>query len=113
MPEITFIFPTGEERKVEAPIGLSVMEIAQKHDIEVIEGACGGGMACATCHLYVHPDWWDKCLPEDENAITEEEEDMLDLAFDVREKSRLCCQIQMSEELDGLVLALPGADVDW
>lgn len=113
MAEITFIFPTGEERKVEAPIGLSIMEIAQKHDIGAIEGACGGGMACATCHLYVHPDWWDKCLPDDEDTITVEEEDMLDLAFDIREKSRLCCQIQMTEELDGLVLALPGADVDW
>lgn len=113
MPEITFIFPDGEERKVEAPTGLSVMEIAQKHDIEAIEGACGGGLACATCHLYVHPDWWEKCLPEDESAPTEEEEDMLDLAFDIREKSRLSCQIQMSEELDGLIVALPGADVEW
>lgn len=113
MPEMTFIFPDGEERKVEAPAGLSVMEIAQKHDIDEIEGACGGGMACATCHVYVHPEWWQQTLPEDEAAPTPEEEDMLDMAFDVREKSRLGCQIQMEEALDGLVVALPGADVDW
>lgn len=111
MANITFIYPDGKERVVDAPLGLSVMEIAQKHDIEQIEGACGGGLACATCHLYVHPDWWTKTLPEGERSL--EEEDMLDLAFDVREKSRLSCQIVMSEELDGLVVALPGAKVNW
>jgi 2Fe-2S ferredoxin len=113
MATMTFIFPGGEEKEVEAPEGLSVMEIAQKHDIEEIEGACGGGMACATCHIYVHPDWWNKTLPEGESAPTSEEEDMLDMAFDIRDKSRLGCQIQMSDGLDGLIVALPGAEVDW
>jgi len=111
MPNMTFIMQDGSESVVDAPLGLSVMEIAQKHNIEQIEGACGGGLACATCHLYVHPDWWEKCLPENERSI--DEEDMLDLAFDVRPKSRLSCQIRMTEDLNGLVVALPGAPVDW
>lgn len=112
MPEMTFILPDGEEKKVDAPEGLSVMEIAQKNNIEQIEGACGGCMACATCHVYVHPQWWKKALPE-EGDRSEEEEDMLDLAFDVRDNSRLGCQIQMNDDLDGLVVALPGAKTDW
>ena len=112
MPSITFIYADGTEKQVDAPVGLSVMEIAQKNDIDPIEGACGGSLACATCHLYVHPDWWGKALG-DEDSITEEEEDMLDLAFDIRDKSRLSCQIQMTEDLDGMIVALPGADVDW
>lgn len=111
MPEITFIYPDGSRKTVDAPLGLSVMEIAQKHDIEQIEGACGGGLACATCHVYVHPDWWGKTLPDGERSL--EEEDMLDLAFDVREKSRLSCQIVMTPALNGLVVALPGAKLDW
>lgn len=112
MPKITVIYPNGDEKDIDAPVGLSVMEIAQKNDVEEIEGACGGSLACATCHLYVHPDWWGKTLDGEDN-ISEEEEDMLDLAFDIREKSRLSCQIQMTDELDGLVVALPGAKVDW
>jgi 2Fe-2S ferredoxin len=111
MYKINFIYPDGTTRAVDAPAGLSVMEIAQKNDIEQIEGACGGGLACATCHLYVHPDWWDKALPGGQRSL--EEDDMLDLAFDVRERSRLSCQIVMDETLDGLVVALPGAKVDW
>lgn len=108
MPAVTFIFPNGERRDIEAPVGLSLMEIAQKNGIDEIEGACGGSMACATCHMYIHPDWWGKCLPDDKRS--DEEEDMLDLAFDVRDNSRLGCQIIMREDLDGLVVALPGAD---
>lgn len=112
MPTMTFIFADGTTREVDAPLGLSVMEIAQKNDIEEIEGACGGCMACATCHVYVHPDWWGKCLPEGERSL--EEEDMLDLAFDVRDLSRLGCQIVITEDMDGLVVALPGAEVkEW
>jgi 2Fe-2S ferredoxin len=109
---MTFIMPDGSPKEVDAPSGLSVMEIAQKNKIEQIEGACGGSMACATCHLYVHPDWWGKCLPP-EGARSDEEEDMLDLAFDVRDKSRLGCQIKMSDALDGLVVALPGVKTGW
>jgi len=112
MPKMIFILPDGTAQDVDAPDGLSVMEIAQKNDIEQIEGACGGALACATCHVYVHPDWEKKCL-NGEKHKSDEEEDMLDLAFDVRPNSRLSCQIQMSDELDGLVVALPGVKADW
>lgn len=112
MATMTFILPDGAHKAVEAPLGLSVMEIARKNGIEQIEGACGGSMACATCHVHVHPDWREKALPED-GVRSDEEEDMLDLAFDVRPDSRLGCQIVMSEKLDGLVVALPGAKTDW
>lgn len=112
MPTITFIMKDGEEREVEAPLGLSIMEIAIQNRIDPIEGACGGSLSCATCHAYIEPGKWDMCLPE-EGAISEEEEDMLDLAFDLKKLSRLTCQIIMREELDGLRIALPGANVDW
>ena len=112
MPKMTFIMQDGTPKEVDAPLGLSVMEIAVKAGIEQIEGACGGSLACATCHLYVHPDWWDKTLP-DEGEKSPEEEDMLDLAFDIRKSSRLSCQIMMREELDGLVVALPGTQPGW
>lgn len=113
MPKMTFIMKDGQPMEVDAPLGLSIMEIAQKNDIAEIEGACGGGLACATCHVYVHPDWYAKVLPEGESAPTEEEEDMLDIAFDLRKTSRLCCQIQITEELDGITVAVPGAKTDW
>ena len=111
MPHITFLFADGSEKIVDAPLGYSVMEVAQMNDIEQIEGACGGSLACATCHVYVHPDWRDKTMTDGE--ISNEEEDMLDLAFDVRKNSRLSCQITVKEELDGLILALPGTKTDW
>lgn len=112
MPQLTFLKPDGSKIELDAPEGLSVMEVAVQNDIEAIEGACGGSLACATCHVYVSPDWWGKCLPEDDE-ISEEEEDMLDLAFDLKKCSRLGCQIIMDEEKDGLVVALPGTKVDW
>jgi 2Fe-2S ferredoxin len=112
MPKITFIHKDGTTQEVEAPLGLSLMEVAVKEKISAIEGACGGGLACATCHLYVHPDFKNQTMPED-GEISEDEEDMLDLAFDVRDTSRLCCQIIVSEEMEDLTVALPGANVDW
>lgn len=101
----------GTSREIDAPVGLSVMEVALQNDIDEIEGACGGSLACATCHVYVHPDWQGRTLPDGE--ISEEEEDMLDLAFDLRKSSRLGCQIIMDDELDGLVVAIPGTKTDW
>jgi len=112
MPKINFILKDGSTKEVDAPLGLSLMEVAVKEDIDAIEGACGGGLACATCHLYVHPDFKDQTMPED-GEVSEDEEDMLDLAFDVRPTSRLCCQIIVTEELDGLTVAMPGTKVDW
>lgn len=112
MPEIKFILKDGSEKTVDAKSGLSMMEVAVQNDIEAIEGTCGGGLACATCHLYVHPDFKEKTMPED-GEISEEEEDMLDLAFDVRDSSRLCCQIIVEDDLDGMTVATPGAPTDW
>ncbi|PZQ46402.1 MAG: 2Fe-2S ferredoxin [Micavibrio aeruginosavorus] len=111
MPKITFIQKDGTEKVVEAPAGLSLMEVALKNNIPQIEGSCGGSLACATCHLYVHPQWWDKCLPDGDKS--DDEEDMLDLGFDVRKMSRLSCQIMVSDDLDGLVVALPGTKTGW
>lgn len=111
MPRITFILKDGTPFEVEAPNGLSLMEVAQKNGINAIEGACGGSLACATCHVYVHPDWHDRLMPAD--GMSPDEEDMLDMAFDLRDTSRLCCQIMVRDALDGLVVAVPGARTDW
>lgn len=100
---MTFVEPDGARREVEAKNGLSVLEIAHEHDID-LEGACEGSLACATCHVIIDPEWADKL-----EAPSEEEEDMLDLAFGLEKTSRLGCQIIMSEALDGLVVRLPKA----
>lgn len=112
MPKITFVMRDGQKMNVDAPLGLSLMEVAQKNGIREIEGACGGSLACATCHVYVHPDWHEKLFPED-GEISEDEEDMLDMAFDLRPTSRLCCQIMVTEELEGLEVAVPSAPTDY
>jgi len=112
MATITVIQKDGSKKDIEAEDGWSLMEILRDAGFDAIEGACGGSMACATCHMYIHPDWAEKVKALD-NERTEEEEDMLDLAFDIRDTSRLGCQIRMSDELDGLIVALPGAKVKW
>ena len=96
-----FIEPNGTEREVEAPLGKSLLDIAQTNNIQ-IEGACEGSLACSTCHVILNEDWFDRIKP-----IKEEESDMLDLAYGLTRYSRLCCQILMSEDLDGLVVSLP------
>ncbi|MBX3486843.1 MAG: ferredoxin family 2Fe-2S iron-sulfur cluster binding protein [Candidatus Paracaedibacteraceae bacterium] len=101
MPKITFIDQAGNTKDVDAPVGLSILEIAHRNDID-LEGACEGSLACSTCHVIVDQEWFD-VLAE----ATEDEEDMLDLAFGLTHTSRLGCQIIMSDELDGLVLRLP------
>ena len=103
MPKMTFIDREGQRHLVDAPVGLSVLEIAHRNKID-IEGACEGSLACSTCHVIVDPDWYD-LLKE----ATEDEEDMLDLAFGLTVTSRLGCQIVMTEELDGLTVRLPSA----
>lgn len=104
MPKMTFVSADGKTRlEVEAPVGLSVLEIAHRNDID-LEGACEGSLACSTCHVVVEPRWFDEL-----DDPTEEEEDMLDLAFGLTHTSRLGCQIKMSEDLDGLVVTLPSA----
>ncbi|WP_297491480.1 ferredoxin family 2Fe-2S iron-sulfur cluster binding protein [Acidocella sp.] len=101
MPKITFVERNGAPREVEAPLGLSVLEVAHKHGID-IEGACEGSLACSTCHVIVDPEWYGKLRP-----AAEEEEDMLDVAFGLQKTSRLGCQIVITEALDGLKVALP------
>ena len=103
MAKMTFIDPKGNRQEVEAPEGLSVLEIAHKNKVD-LEGACEGSLACSTCHVVIDPEWYDR-LPE----ASESEEDMLDLAFGLTATSRLGCQIIMNEELDGLVVSLPSA----
>jgi 2Fe-2S ferredoxin len=95
MPKMTFIERDGTRREVDAPLGMSVLEIARRHDID-IEGACEGSLACSTCHVIVDPQWYELL-----NEASEDEEDMLDLAFNLTVTSRLGCQIVISEELDG------------
>ncbi|MBP2231296.1 ferredoxin family 2Fe-2S iron-sulfur cluster binding protein [Azospirillum agricola] len=102
MPKMTFIETDGTRREVDAPLGLSVLEIAHKNSLD-LEGACEGSLACSTCHVVIEPEWYD-VLPE----AAEDEEDMLDLAFGLTKTSRLGCQIIMTEELDGLTVRLPG-----
>jgi ferredoxin, 2Fe-2S len=101
MPKMTFILKDGSRKEVEAPLGLSVLEIAHRNHV-AIEGACEGSLACSTCHVVVDPAWFRKLAEP-----TEDEEDMLDLAFGLTETSRLGCQIVMTEALDGLVVKLP------
>lgn len=102
MAKITFIQPDGARAEVEAEAGMTVMEAAKQADVPGIEAECGGSCACATCHVYVDTAWRDK-VGKPENM----EEDMLDFAFDVREESRLSCQIRITADLDGLVVRVP------
>jgi 2Fe-2S ferredoxin len=101
MPKMVFIEQNGTRREVEAPLGLSVLEIAHRNSVD-LEGACEGSLACSTCHVIVDAEWYD--LLKD---ATEDEEDMLDLAFGLTRTSRLGCQIIITEELDGLTVSLP------
>ena len=103
MPKVVFVTADGTTKEFEAPIGLSVLEVAHKNKID-LEGACEGSLACSTCHVIVDEEWFDKL-----DEASEEEEDMLDLAFGLTHTSRLGCQIKMSDELDGIRLTLPSA----
>ena len=104
MPKMIFVSPDGKTRnEVDAPVGLSVLEIAHRNKID-LEGACEGSLACSTCHVIVDPEFFSML-----DTPAEEEEDMLDLAFGLTHTSRLGCQIIMSEELDGLTVTLPAA----
>lgn len=103
MPKITFEIADGSELEVDAPLGLSVLEIAHKNNID-LEGACEGSLACATCHVILEQKYFDML-----EEATEAEEDMLDLAFGLTHTSRLGCQIIITDELDGMKLKLPSA----
>ncbi|MBN8965103.1 MAG: 2Fe-2S iron-sulfur cluster binding domain-containing protein [Rhizobiales bacterium] len=102
MPKITYIDTEGTARTIEAENGATVMETAVNNDIPGILATCGGSCSCATCHVYIDEDWASK-LPQP--AL--EEMDMLDTAHDLKDTSRLSCQIVVTEELDGLIVTTP------
>ncbi|MBL4853652.1 MAG: 2Fe-2S iron-sulfur cluster binding domain-containing protein [Robiginitomaculum sp.] len=102
MAKITYIDQDGTKREVEAKPGQSIMEVAVANMIPGIDADCGGACACATCHVYVDDAWAGKLKPKDDM-----EDSMLDFAEDVREHSRLSCQILVTDELDGIVVTTP------
>jgi|SRR5262245_24769868 2Fe-2S ferredoxin len=102
MVKITYIQHNGASQTVEAQAGMTVMEAAVKNMVPGIDADCGGACACATCHVFVEPEWRDRT-----GSRSDMEEDMLDFAFDVRDNSRLSCQIKVTDQLDGLVVRIP------
>ena len=102
MAKITFKTHDNNAHVIDIKNGLSVMEGAVQNDIPGIDADCGGGMACATCHVYVNEEWLDKLSAKEDG-----EEDMLDMAYEPKKNSRLSCQLIVSEELDGLVVNIP------
>lgn len=104
MPKITFVAADGTRREIEARTGVSLMRNAKDAGIEAIEAECGGACACATCHLFVEPEWFDRLGPRTEiEAVT------IEFANGVEDNSRLSCQILVTEEMDGLVVHTPAS----
>ena len=99
MPKITYVQPTGESRTVDVSSGVTVMEGALEHRIEGIDAACGGSCSCSTCHVHVDPEWFAKTGTPDEA-----ERDTLEFAIEASATSRLSCQIEVTDDLDGLVV---------
>ena len=102
MVKVTFLRPAGDAAELDAAAGNTVMELAVRGGIDEILADCGGALSCATCHVYVAPEWADRV-----GAPGADEEAMLEFAVDQRENSRLCCQIKLTEDLDGLVIEVP------
>ena len=106
MAKIIYITHDYQKHEVEVQNGLTIMEGAVQNDIPGIDADCGGGMACATCHVYVKEDWFNKLEKK-----LDGEEDMLDQAYKPKKNSRLSCQITVSDELDGLIVNMPEKQV--
>ena len=102
MAKITYIDKDKNKKIVEVADGLTVMEGAVQNDIPGIDADCGGSMACATCHVYVQDEWFNKI-----ESATDAEQDMIDMAYEPKKNSRLRCQIIVSDKLDGLVVTTP------
>jgi len=102
MPKITYIDSSGNQKTIEVSKGLSVMEGAVQNNVPGIDADCGGSMACATCHVYVKENWFNKLQKAEDG-----EQDMIDMAFEPKKNSRLSCQIIVTDELDGLVVNTP------
>ena len=106
MSKVTYIENDGKSHTIDVQNGLTVMEGAIQNNIPGIDADCGGSMACATCHVYVKEEWFDK-LPKKEDG----EEDMLDQAYEPKKNSRLSCQITITDDLEGLVVNMPEKQV--
>ena len=102
MSKITYIDSSGNSKTIDVENGLSVMEGAVQNNIPGIDADCGGGMACATCHVYVKEEWFNKL-----DKIEDAEQDMIDMAFEPKKNSRLSCQLIVSDKLDGLIVTTP------
>jgi 2Fe-2S ferredoxin len=102
MPRVTYVEANGTEHAVDVEVGTSLMRGAVDNLVPGIEGDCGGLCACATCHIYVPPEWAKRCGTPDEL-----ETNILEFAFEVRPESRLACQIEMTEALNGIVVHMP------
>lgn len=104
MGKIVFISAEGERTEVEAAVGETVMRIAQNAGVDGLIAECGGCLSCATCHCYVEDGWAAKLPPP-----SEEEKVMVECAIDVREESRLSCQLTYTDDLDGLEIGIPAS----
>ena len=102
MPKIIYKDKDGNSKTIDVENGLSVMEGAIQNDIPGIDADCGGAMACATCHVYVEENWFNKLLKAEDAEV-----DMIDMAYEPKKNSRLSCQIIVSDELDGLEVTTP------
>lgn len=105
MPTITFVLQDGSHKVCEAKEGETILSLVRRHKLNIIEGACEGSLACSTCHVIIAREWFDRVNAI--NCMSDEENDMLDLAFDLTETSRLGCQIKITAELDGLYVVIP------
>ena len=106
MTKIIYNTHDNKVHTIDVQNGLTVMEGAVQNDIPGIDADCGGGMACATCHVYIKEEWWDKLTNKEDG-----EEDMLDMAYEPNKFSRLSCQVIVSDELDGLTVNIPEKQV--
>ena len=102
MPKIIYNDFSGNQKKIDVPSGLSVMEGAVMNNVPGIDADCGGSMACATCHVYVKEEWLNKLKKKEDG-----ERDMIDMAYEPKKNSRLSCQLIVSDELDGLEVTTP------
>ena len=107
MAKINYITHDNQTHTIDVQNGLTVMEGAVQNDIPGIDADCGGGMSCATCHVYINDDEWLKKLPEKEMG----EDDMLDQAYEPKSNSRLSCQLIVSDDLEGLTVHMPEKQV--
>lgn len=106
MPTVHFIDPQGTEHTVDAPVGKSLMQVAIDHAVPGILGDCGGACSCATCHGYVDADFLDRLPPRSETEVF-----MLEGVPDLRDNSRLCCQLRMQPQWEGIRVQLPDEQV--